>query len=225
MNFPAFRNMMLSSALILISTLAKAEMPMQVWNQVQQQLARNQGLIAYRIDSAFELTGDAPPEVGQYATRVRQFDKNGKPVRELIASSKEATQAYRMDAMSLSLGNLAANRPEEFLLSPSSILFVRDETVDGLAASVYEAKTSVGKYPAVVMIWVMQKDATPIKMEGVLEKLPLPGIKKVQFVLRYATGLHGLTLPASMQINYAVSIFFQEGKVSFSQKFSDWEKR
>lgn len=36
---------------------------MLVWC-MQQQLARNQGLIAYRIDTAFELTGDAPPEHG-----------------------------------------------------------------------------------------------------------------------------------------------------------------
>lgn len=36
-------------------------MPMPVWGQMQQQLGRNQGLIAYQIDSAFELTGDAPP--------------------------------------------------------------------------------------------------------------------------------------------------------------------
>jgi len=227
LNFPAYRGWMVSSALIFVSTLAKAEMPMPVWTQVQQQLARNQGLIAYQIDSAFELTGDAPPEAGQYATRVRQLDKNGKPVRELIASSKEATQAYKMDAMSLSLGNLAANRPEEFLLSPSSMVFVRDEEIDRQAASVYEVKASVGNgnYPAVAMIWVTQKDAIPIKIEGVLEKLPLPGIKKARFVLCYVTGAHGLTLPASIQINYAVSIFFQDGKVSFLQKFSDWEKR
>lgn len=224
MHFPVLRSLILCSALVFAPSLAKAQVPMQAWSQMQQQLARNQGFIARQIDSAFELTGDASPQVGQYSTRVHHVDKNGKPVRELIASSKEAAQAYKMDAMSLSLGVLAANRPEEFLLSPSSIVFVRDEAFDGVAASVYEVKTSVGKgiYPTVAMIWVRQKDATPIKIEGVIDKLPLPGIKKAQFVLRYATASNGLTLPGAIQINYAVSIFFQSGKVSFLQTFSDW---
>jgi len=213
---------MLSAALVSSPAFSTEQAPRQVWDGMRQQLSKNTGLIAYQIATSFEAPGDDGPETGQYSTRVNQLDKEGNPLREHVAGDKKS---YKFDAMSLSLAILAANRPEEFLLSPSTMVFIRDDMVDGEAASVYEVKSSVGKgtYPVLAQVWIRQ--GMPLKIDGVVEKLPLPGIKKAAFSLLYTTGENGLSLPKSLQVNYTISIFFHTGQVSFQHNFSDWKRK
>lgn len=194
---------------------------------MQQQLKKNDGLIAYEIASNFELLGDSAPEVGQYSTRVRQLDRNGMPLRELVNTGKESADAYKMDALSLSLAAYAANRPEGFVSSPTSIVRSGDENINGESTSVYEVKGLIGKgnLPVLAKIWIEQKTDAPVRIEGTIEKLPLPGVKNATFLLLYATNESGLVLPSAFQLRYSISMLFKTGQVAFQQTLLDWKPR
>lgn len=197
------------------------------WDRMQLQLKKNDGMTAYEIASNFELLGDSAPEVGQYSTRVRQLDQNGTPLRELASDDKESADAYKMNALSLALAVYAANRPEGFLSSPTSMVFIGDEKINGESTSVYQVKGGIGKgnLPVLAKIWIEQKTDAPVKIEGTIEKLPLPGVKNATFLLQYAHSESGLVLPSVLQLKYSISILFNTGQVSFQQKLSDWKPR
>jgi hypothetical protein len=214
---------------ILFATpiFSMAQSPQLAWDRMQQQLKKNDGVIAYEIASNFELAGGSAPEVGQYLTRVRQLDQNGIPLRELASDGKQSVDAHKLDALSLSLAVYAANRPEGFVSSPTTIVFIGDENIDGKPASVYEVKGRVGKgdLPVLAKIWIEQKTDAPVKIEGTIEKLPLPGVKNATFLLQYAPSDSGLVLPSAFHLRYSISMLFQAGQVEFLQKFSDWRPR
>lgn len=197
------------------------------WDRMQQQLEKNGGVIAYEIASNFELLGDSVPEGGQYSTRVRRLDQNGMPLRELASEGKASVDAYKMDALSLSLAAYAANRPEGFLSAPTSVVLIGDEQINGESTSVYEVRGRIGKgnLPVLAKIWVQQKTDVPVKIEGTIEKLPLPGVKNATFLLRYATSETGLVLPSAFQLKYSISMLFKTGQVTFQQTLSDWKPR
>jgi hypothetical protein len=213
--------------LLAAPIFSMAQSSQLAWDRMQQRLEKNDGLIAYEIASNFELLGDPAPEVGQYSTRVRQLDQHGIPLRELASDDKESANAYKMDALNLSLAAYAANRPEGFVSSPTSIVLVGDENVDGQPTSVYEVKGRIGKgnLPVLAKIWLNQKTDAPVKIEGIIEKLPLPGVKNATFILWYSTNDSGLVLPSAFQLRYSISMFFKTGQIAFMQKLSDWKLR
>ncbi|RZT09917.1 hypothetical protein SAMN05216319_1637 [Duganella sp. CF402] len=215
----------LLAILLACPMLSMAQSSQLPWDRMQQQLKKNDGLIAYEIASNFELLGDSAPEIGQYSTRVRQLDQNGIPLRELDSSGKESADAYKMDTLSLSLAAYAANRPEGFVSSPSSIVLLGDENVNGKPALVYEVKGRIGKgnIPVLAKIWIEQTTDAPVKIEGTIEKLPLPGVKNATFLLQYATSESGLVLPSEFQLRYSISMLFKTGQVAFRQTLSDWK--
>jgi hypothetical protein len=220
----SIKNLICCIVLVASPALSLAQSLQQAWERMQQQIRKNAGVIAYEISFRFELWGDSESEAGQYSTRVLQLDSKGVPQRELVLAGNDSKAAYKMDALSLTLAVHAANRPEEFLSSPWSIVFVVNENIDGELASVYEVKARVGKgnFPVLAKVWIGQKNGAPIKIEGTLEKLPLPGVKSAAFVLRYASGDNGLTLPSALQIKDSISLLFHTGQVSFQQKLMDW---
>jgi len=81
--------------LMLLATpiFSMAQSPQLAWDRMQQQLKKNDGVIAYEIASNFELLGDSAPEVGQYSTRVHHLDQNGTPLRELVSDGKGSAHA------------------------------------------------------------------------------------------------------------------------------------
>lgn len=201
--------------------------PMKSWELVEAQLRRNSGLAALQISSSFEVLGEEVPLTGKYTTRALQWNKIGEISRPLDGSDEASLRAYKMATLDLSLAARFADRPEELFQTPDSIASLGETVAEGKTLSIYKLHTRFinGKFPITANIWVDSENGSVIKVEGTAEKVNLPGMRTVHFALVYRTDNEGRCLPATLNVDYTISIFFHSGKISFVQNFRDWVPR
>ncbi len=206
---------------------AQTGTPMKPWDLVEAQLHRNSGLAAAEISSSFEVIGDQVPLTGKYITRVRQWNKNGEISRPLDGSDEASLRAYKMATLDLALATRFADKPDELFQTPDSVAALGETMADGRALSIYQvhARFINGKFPITANIWFDSANGTVVKVEGTAEKVDLPGMRTVNFSLVYRTDSEGRCLPATLRMDYTVSIFFHTGKIAFVQNFYDWVRR
>lgn|GEM_PF-5457347 len=201
--------------------------PMNSWELAEAQLRRNSGLAALQISSSFEVLGDQVPLKGKYTTRALQRNTIGEVSRQLDGSDEASLRAYKMAALDLALATRFADRPEELFQTPDSIVSLGETIAEGKTLSIYQLHTRFinGKFPITATIWVDSENGSVIKVEGTAEKVNLPGMRTVHFSLVYRTDNEGRCLPATLNVDYTISIFFHSGKISFVQNFRDWVPR
>jgi hypothetical protein len=197
------------------------------WEAIETALSKNGGMVAAEISSSFQVPGDDGPVSGSYKTRIRGWDKNGIPTRMLDGDGVNSSRAYKMEALDLSFATRIANHPEELFQRPDSMTLLGEETAEKKVVSIYEVRTrfTKGSRPVTAKIWMEHASGTLVKVEGVMEKMSLPGIQSANFSLSYRSDQAGHNLPAALKVNYTISIFFHTGQVEFSQQFSDWQPR
>lgn len=223
LNLRVVRLVVIVSAMTMMSTCFAQQSP-SVCDAFQRALGKNTGLGAYEIDSSYELPGDDGRQTGKYTTRVSRWYAKGKPDRTLV---KGGEKSYAMAHLDLSIAEHIANRPEELFEEPSSIQSLDDQVIDNQVFLVCEMQSRFvnGTKPVKARLWVKRESGAIYKVEGRMLEVGLPGVKTADFFLQYALDSQGLSLPASFELRYTISIFFHTGEVSFKQNFADWRSR
>ncbi|MYM97488.1 hypothetical protein [Duganella vulcania] len=206
--------------------IAAEQSQSEPWSLIERQLHKNLGLAASEITSAFELPGDDGPVAGFYKTHIQQWDKNGTPIRSLLRGDESNERSYKRATLDLSLATRFANHPETLFQRPDLAVTLGTEQLNNRMLDIYEIRSRFtnGTLPITAKIWFDPTNGTLIKVIGTIRDMPVPGVKSANFILTYNTDKDGRSLPAKLQVDYTISLFFHTGKVLFSQEFLRWEK-
>lgn len=211
---------------IFTCPLAKAETAAKQWGLLQTHLSMNKTYIAHEIDSRYELPGDSVPVAGKYKTIVDPNYRQDEPRRILSEPTEAGAVGMKMAPMEFGMGAQWANRPDELFSEVTSIEFITNEQQDGESYSVLRVRTHLtrGNAPVTAKIWVNEKNSRPLRVEGIIEKVPLPGVKQIHFTVTYRADADGRSLPREVTVTYPISIFFHSGVVLFQHNLSDWRR-
>jgi hypothetical protein len=210
-----------------IAMPASAQNVEQVWISMQEKLRANQNLVAYVIDSRFETPGDAGQETGTYKRKVVSASLNEKPLRVYSAASTNQRALARFSELDFGLSDNIANYPAQLFPVIDSMEFSGKEKIDNDTYSIIKihAHHPKANFPIIAQVWVGEKDAHLLRVRGTYQKLPIPGMKDLNFAIEYATDAAGRSLPVTVDISYKISIFFHSGDFSFSHRLSDWREK
>ncbi|MYN19534.1 hypothetical protein GTP81_22585 [Rugamonas sp. FT107W] len=211
------------SLLFLCLAAARGALAAEPWQQLETQLHRNAGLVGNEIATSFELPGDDAPDTGAYRTHILRGEKDGTPAR----SAPEDAGAAKKSVLALGIAERFANHPEQLLQAPEAIVPLGATTIGQRALSLYEVRSRFpnGKAPVTAKIWLDPASGELLKVAGAVTGIPMPGVKTVYFTVLYRADGEGRSLPATLTVDYTVSMFFHTGKIHFAQEFANWDKR
>ncbi|WP_426189700.1 hypothetical protein [Massilia sp. DWR3-1-1] len=195
------------------------------WEILQHQLSRNRQFIAFEIISRYELPGDEAPMNGQYRTIIKKVLSEGEQLRELSEKTREGDVGVKMGAMNFGIADRFANHPEELFPTATSVDLVGREQRDGEDYIILKIRTlfsKKGNFPLTAKIWILEKNSHPVRVEGVIENVSLPGVKNISFTVKYDDDENGRSFPSEITISYPINIFFHHGKIFFQHTLSSW---
>jgi hypothetical protein len=209
------------------TTIANAQERNDSWLKVQNHLERNKQFIAHEIISKYELPGDDSPLQGTYRTIVKEELELSDPTRKLSPITNESELGMKMAAMNFGIAEKLANRPAELFTQYSTIEFLGHEKGNGTELNIFQLHSKfskTGEFPLTAKIWVNQENH-PVKVEGIIEKMPLPGVKNVYFTIKYEDDRNGNSFPKDIVVTYPIKIFIYSGTVFFQHILSSWKKK
>lgn len=218
--------LILAISISTFSSVGIAQTPEVSWAKMQAILAANKTLTAREINSKYEIPGDSGKVSGSYKTTIAGHDGNGRPVRSLSETSKDAEEGMKMAALDFGIAHQFANYPAELFPTAASYRLVGTEQVNGEPSSIIKihAQHSKKNLPVTANVWISERNSRPLRVEGWLEKIPIPGVKKVNFSIKYAIDQAGRSLPLEVTVAYTISLFFHTGDLYFSHRLADWQE-
>lgn len=199
----------------------------QLWSSMQAKLSSNKPLLAYEIDSTFEIPGDSGRESGKYKEIFTSVPMDDKPRRSISEKSAHSDTGIKYSELDLGLTDNFANHPEQLFSIVDSMEVEGKEKIDGEMYSIVKLRTHhpKGNFPIAASVWISEKDSRPLRVRGIYEKTPIPGMKSLNFSVDYTTDATGRSLPMEVSIAYTISIFFHTGEFAFSHRLTDWRTR
>lgn len=193
------------------------------WQLLETRLHKNAGLVGNEIATHFEMTGDDAPDTGAYRTHILRWEKDGTPAR----SAPDGAGNAKKSALALGIAERFANHPEQLFQTPEAIVPLGAATIGQRALSLYEVRSRFpnGKAPITAKLWLDPASGELLKVAGAVTGIPMPGVKTVNFTVLYRADGEGRSLPATLNIDYTVSMFFHTGKIQFAQEFVNWDQR
>lgn len=210
-----------------IFSVANAQATDATWALFQTHLQANKGLVAHEIVSRFEVPGDNGRISGAYKTSIQRWDASGEPVRGLAEQSEDGRAGLRIAPLSCSIADKLADHPEELFQSLESLIYLGDQELQGTVWSVMQSRSRLPRGNAQVhaKVWLNPRTGQPNKVEGVIEQVPMPGVKSINFTLKYAADAEGRSLPLDVTVHSTIALFFHSGSVSFTQELGKWRRR
>lgn len=207
---------------------AKAQDLAESWARLHEQLGRNKQYVARDITTRYELPGDDAAVIGNYRTTIISADTNGEPMRALAEQTTQGTTGLKLAPMAFGIAENIANRPHELIGAAAPVDIAGQETLDGrrcLIINIAGRFSTKGRFPLSAKIWIGGSDSHPIRIEGSIDKISMPGISKIDFRIDYQDSQDGRSLPKQVSIAYPVKIFFHTGYVSFRHDLAAWAAR
>lgn len=207
---------------------ANAQDLAESWAQLQEQLGRNKQYVARDIATRYDLPGDDARVIGSYRTTIISTGTDGQPIRALAEQTTQGTTGLKLAPMAFGIAENIANRPYELIATAAPVDIAGQETLDGrrcLIINIAGRFSTKGRFPLNAKIWIGESDSHPIRIEGSIDKISMPGISKIDFRIDYQDSQDGRSLPKQISISYPVKIFFHTGYVAFRHDIAAWTAR
>lgn len=198
----------------------------QYWKQYRAYSGENPNFVAKTMSTKFEMTGDEAPLIGHYQT-VRTTDLQGKVQWVLMQKNREYEASYKMAPMDLSLAARIAENPINPFEAPDSVEQLGREVIEQTSWAILRFRSTLrdGRIPILAKVWLHPETGRPRKLEAEVERPPMPGMKRLSFMIDYGPGESAVALPRKINLHYEISLFFKSGVVDFSQELNGWEQR
>lgn len=205
--------------------MAAARDEAENWAALKVHLSKNSGLVAHTIVTNFNLLGDGAPMSGRYVTVIGRSSSSGEPVRELQSETEDGHFGRKMEPLAFGIAVSFANRPDHIFATVENLRWLGEEKIDGQKWDILEVQSYMraGKAPIRAKAWLSNVSGRVWKIHGSIEKSILPGVKTVNFTVKYELDSTGRSLPTVVTVSYPISMLFHAGSVSFTHELSDWK--
>ena len=199
----------------------------KAWKQYLEYSQSRPKVVATKMATAYKIPGESAPDVGSYTSERVVPAEGDKPQWVMVDKSKASANMQKGMRLDMSLAAKFAENPNDVLEPPSSVERVGTEKVGGVEWVILKAQTRLkgSKPPFTAKVWVHPVTGQPLKMEGLLENVPIPGSRNVRFSVSYDQAGAAAVLPKLVSLHYDFSIMFQKGEMDFAQELSGWKPR
>ncbi len=160
-------------------------------------------------------------ETGSYKSERAAGAGGEKPKWVVVDKGNAPEAAIKMDT---GLAAKVAEHPNDLLEETTAVERVGNETLGGKEWVILKAQTRLkeGKRPVVAKIWVSPETGQPLKIEGSMEKVPMP-MKDLRFTISYEQAGDATVLPKLVKFHSVFSIMFHSVELDLAQELSGWK--
>lgn len=203
---------------------AHADINDKAWTQYVEYSQARPKVVATRMTTSYKMSADESPETGTYKSERAAGASGEKPKWVVVDKGNVSESMQKITTMDMGLAAKVAEHPNDLLEGTTAVERVGTETLGGKEWVILKAQTRLkeNKRPVVARIWVSPETGQPLKIEGVMEKVPMP-MKDMRFSISYEQAGDATVLPKLVKFHSAFSVMFHSGEMDFAQELSGWK--